>query len=172
MFIFKPVFSCSSFTLVKSIFSSSTISAIRVVSSPYLRWLIFVPAILIPACDSFSLEFHLMHSAYKLNKHGGNIQFSSVQLLSLVQLFVTPWISASQASLSITNSWSLPKLMPIELVMPSSHLILCLPLLLLPPIPPSIRVSSNESTRHEVAKILEFQLQHQSFQWTPRTDLL
>ena len=63
-----------------------------------------------------------------------------------------------------TNSWSLLKLMPIELVMPSSHLILCHPLLLLPPIPPSIRVFSNESTLLMVAKVLEFQLQHQSFQ--------
>ena len=78
------------------------------------------------------------------------IQFSSVQSLSRVRLFVTPWISAHQASLSITNSWSLLKLMSIELVMPSSHLILCLccPLLLLPPIPSSIRVFSNESTLH------------------------
>ena len=71
---------------------------------------------------------------------------SSVQSLSRVWLFATPWISARQASLSITNSQSLPKLMPIESVMPSSHLILCRPLLLLPPIPPSIRVFSNEST--------------------------
>ena len=71
--------------------------------------------------------------------------FSSVQLLSRVRLFVTLWIAAHQASLSITNSWSSPKLMYIELAMPSSHLILCRPLLLLPPIPPSIRVFSNES---------------------------
>ena len=75
-----------------------------------------------------------------------SIQFSSVQSLSHVQLFATPWIAARQASLSITNSRSLFKLMPIELVMPSSHLILCRPLLLLPPIPPSIRVFSNELT--------------------------
>ena len=73
------------------------------------------------------------------------VQFSSVQSLSRVRIFATPWIAASQASLSITNSWSLLKLMPIELVMPSSHLILCRPLLLLPPIPPRIRVFSNES---------------------------
>ena len=71
---------------------------------------------------------------------------SSVQLLSRVWLFATPWIAARQASLSITNSQSSPKLMSIESVMPSSHLILCRPLLLLPPIPPSIRVFSNEST--------------------------
>ena len=69
-------------------------------------------------------------------------QFSS---LSRVQLFATPWIAAHQASLSITNFWSLLKLMSIESVTPSSHLILCHPLLLLPPIPPSIRVFSNES---------------------------
>ena len=74
------------------------------------------------------------------------IQFSSVQSLSRVRLFATPWIAARRASLSITNSWSLLKLMSIELVMPSSHLILCHPLLLLPPVPPSIRVFSSEST--------------------------
>ena len=72
--------------------------------------------------------------------------FSSVQLLSHVQLFVTPWIAACKASLSITKSQSLLKLMPIESVMPSSHLILCRPLLLLPPVPPSVRSFSNEST--------------------------
>ena len=74
------------------------------------------------------------------------IQFSFVQSLSRVQLFATPWIAAHQASLSITNSWSSLKLKSIESVMPSSHLILCRPLLLLPPIPPSIRVFSTEST--------------------------
>ena len=72
--------------------------------------------------------------------------FSSVQSLSHVRLFATPWIAARQASLSITNSWSLLKLTSIESVMPSSHLILCCPLLLLPPIPASIRVFSIEST--------------------------
>ena len=70
----------------------------------------------------------------------------SVQSLSCVQLFATPWIAACQASLSITNSRSSLKLSSIESVMPSSHLILCHPLLLLPLIPPSIRVFSNEST--------------------------
>ena len=73
-------------------------------------------------------------------------QFSPVQSLSRVQLFVTPWTAACQASLFITNSWSSPKLMSIELVMTSSHLILYGLLLLLPLIPPSIRVFSNEST--------------------------
>ena len=75
----------------------------------------------------------------------GYIQFSSIQSLSHVQLFATPWTAACQASLSITNSWSLPKLMSIELVMPSNHLILRCPLLLLPLIFPRIRVFSNES---------------------------
>ena len=72
--------------------------------------------------------------------------FSSVQLLSRVRLFATPWIAARQASLSITISWSSLRLTSIESVMPSSHLILGHPLLLLPPNPPSIRVFSNEST--------------------------
>ena len=74
--------------------------------------------------------------------------FSSVQSLSHVQLFVTPWTAACQASLSITNSWNLLKLMSIESVMPSNHLILCHPLLLLPSIFPNIRVFSNESALH------------------------
>ena len=73
-------------------------------------------------------------------------QFSSVQLLSHVWLFATPWITARQASLSITNSRSSRRLTSIESVMPSSHLILCHPFLLLPPIPPRIRVFSSEST--------------------------
>ena len=73
------------------------------------------------------------------------LNLSSVQLLSHVQLFATPWTAACQASLSITNSWSLLKLMSIESVMSSNHLILCHPLLLLPSIFPSIRVFSNES---------------------------
>ena len=71
--------------------------------------------------------------------------FNLVQLLSHVWLFSTPWTTARQASLSITNSWSLPKPISIESVMPSNHLILCHPLLLLPSIFPSIRVFSNES---------------------------
>ena len=75
-----------------------------------------------------------------------SVPFSSVQSLSRVQPFETPRIVALQAFLSITNSQSLPKLMSIESVMPSNHLILCHPLLLLPPISPSIRVFSNEST--------------------------
>ena len=80
---------------------------------------------------------------------------------------------ARQASLSITNSRSLPKLMSIESMMPSNHLILCCP-----PSPPAFNVSQHQglfkwvSSSHQVAKMLEFQLQHESFQWTPRTDFL
>ena len=75
-----------------------------------------------------------------------SVQFSSVQSLSRVRLFATPWIAARQASLSISNSRSSLRLRSIKSVMPSSHLILCHLLLLLPPVPPSIRVFSNEST--------------------------
>ena len=82
-------------------------------------------------------EAHSMHACI------GSV--SSVQSLSHVQLFATPWPAALQASLSITNSWRLLELMSIELVMPSNHLMLCCPLLLLPPIIPSIRLFSNES---------------------------
>ena len=85
--------------------------------------------------------------------------FSSIQSLNRVWLFVTPWITACQASLSITNSWSLPKLKYIELVRPSSHLIFCHPLLFLPQIPPSIRVFLKwVNPSHEVEKYWEFQL--------------
>ena len=75
-----------------------------------------------------------------------HVYISSVQSLSRVRLFATPWITARKASLSITNSCSPPKLMSIKSVMPSNHFLLCRPLLLLPSIPPSIRVFSNEST--------------------------
>ena len=92
-----------------------------------------------------------MHNA-NINKRGVTdssmtiVQFSSVQSLSRARLFATPWIAARQASLSITSSRSSPRLTSIESVMPSGHLILCRPLLLLPPIPPSIRDFSSEST--------------------------
>ena len=92
-----------------------------------------------------------MHNA-NINKRGVTdssmtiVQFSSVQSFSRVRLFATPWIAARQASLSITNSQSSPRLTSIESVMPSGHLILCHPLLLLLPIPPSIRDFSSEST--------------------------
>ena len=91
-------------------------------------------------------------SSHQVQKPVQNVNhkpmFSSVQPLSHVWIFATPWTAACQASLSITNSRSPRKPMSIESVMPSNHLILCRPLLLLPPIPPSIRVFSNESTLH------------------------
>ena len=91
-------------------------------------------------------EIKLPTSLKKQETSRKTYQFSSVQSLSRVQLFATPWIAARQASLSITNSQSSLRLTSTESVMPSNHLILCRPLLLLPPIPPSIRVFSNEST--------------------------
>ena len=98
------------------------------------------------------------------------IKVNSVQSLSHVWLFVTSWIAACQASLFITNSRSSLKLMSIESVMSSSHLILCCPLFLLRSTFPTS--GSFQMTSHQVAKILELQLQYQSFQRTPRTDLL
>ena len=87
-----------------------------------------------------------MKEEFGINRYlFSSIQFSSVQSLSRVQLFATPWTAAHQASLSITNSRSLPKLMSVELVMPSNHPILCCSLLLLSSIFPSIKVFSNES---------------------------
>ena len=99
------------------------------------------------------LQTPLHRNAHPLKTYSSSLftvcsVFSSVQSLSRVRLFAIPWIAACQASLSITNSRNLLKLISIESVMPSSHLILCRPLLLLPPIPPSIRVFSNESVLH------------------------
>ena len=93
-----------------------------------------------------STQYSVITYMRKKSKKGLIYAFSSVQSVSHVWLFATPWIAARQASLSITNSWSSLRLTSIESVMPSSHLILCHPLLLLPPISPSIRVFSNEST--------------------------
>ena len=96
--------------------------------------------------------------------------FNSVQLLSHVQLFVTQWTTVHQAPLSITNSWSLLKLMSLESVMPSNHLIHCRPLLLPPSIFPSIGVFPNESVL--CIRWPKYWLHHQSFQWIFRTDFL
>ena len=102
--------------------------------------------------------------------------FISVQSLSRVQLFATPWTAARQASLSITNSWSSRKLTSIESVMPSSHLILCCPLQ--SGVSSHLSLSQHQglfkwvSSSHQVVKVLELQLHHQSFQWIFRTDLL
>ena len=102
------------------------------------------------------------------------LQSNSVHSLSHVGLFSTPWITAHQSSLPMANSWSLLKLMSIESVMLSNHLILCRE----SPSLPALNHSQHHglfqwvSSSHQVAKILEFQLQHQSLQWTPRIDLL
>ena len=106
-------------------------------------WPIF-PAPLVK--DIVFSPFYILASFLKDKMSISSVQFSSVQSLSHVWLFVTPWIAARQASLSITISQCSLKLMSIESVLPSSHLILCHPLLLLLPIPPSIRIISNEST--------------------------
>ena len=97
------------------------------------------------------------------------LNFYVVQPLSCVWLFETPWTAACQASLSFTISWSLLKLMSTESVIPSHHLILYRPLLLLPSIFPSISLFRWASYLHQVVKVLELQLQHQSFQWIFRT---
>ena len=109
----------------------------------WLSWMWSILPIMLCACQAIWGGKHHMGIGSKLMiQH----QFSSVQSLCRVWLFAAPWITAHQFSLSNTNSWSSLKLISIESVMPSSHLILCRPLLLLPPIPPSIRVFSNEST--------------------------
>ena len=100
------------------------------------------------------------------------LSFSSVQLLSRVRLFATPWIAARQAFLFITNSWSLLKLMSIESLIPSNNLMLCCPLLLLPSIFPASGSFQWVNPVPQVAKALEFQVQHQSFQWIFRTYFL
>ena len=104
----------------------------------------------------------------KRNGKKNMLQFSSVQSLSPVQFSVTLWTTAWQTSLSITNSRSLPKMMSIESEKPSNHVILCHPLLLLPSTFPHDGLFKWVSSSHEMVKVLEFQLQHQSFQWTPR----
>ena len=110
-----------------------------ILSYKKLRSAIWVP------CDS-CISVFLFYPKYQESLFSIKNLFSSVQSLSCVWLFATPWITARQASLSITNSQSSFRFMSIESVMPSSHLILCHPLLLLPPVPPSIRVFSSEST--------------------------
>ena len=122
---------CLKSLLTNSLFSLSSYPII------FLIFLCFITSI-----NNNVIKSHIQnHTLFPLH-----MQLSSVQLLSRVRLFATPWITAHQASLSITNSQSSPRLVSIESVMPSSHLILGRPLLLLPPISPSFRVFSNEST--------------------------
>ena len=113
-----------------------------------------------------SMELH------RFRHDWSDLAAAAVQSLSHVRLFVTPWTAAHQDSLSINSSRSSLKLTSIESVVPSSHLILS------SPSPPALNLSQHQglfqwvSSLHQVAKVLEFQLQNQSFQWTPRTDLL
>ena len=157
MLSFKPTFSLSSFTFIKRLFSSLSAKSVELFA--YLRLFIFLPAILILIFDTYFNCVHFIfldtlvsHSKVPKSKQQcekeAQPQFSSVQLLSCVWLFVTPWTAAFQASWSITNSQSLLKLMPIETVMPSNQFIPYHPLLLPPSIFPSIRVFSNESALH------------------------
>ena len=126
------------------------------------------------ALRNLPAQTHLLLNSATLREKSTptTVQFSSVQSLSCVWLFVTPWTTAHQASLSITNSKSLLKLTSIELVMPSNHLILCHPLLLLPSIFPSIRVFSNESILHITGQSIGASASTSDFQWTLWTDFL
>ena len=103
---------------------------------------------LIPSLGTKMLIASVMIQTTVCELHWLTFKIGSVQSLSHVRLFVTPWIAVRQACLSITNSWSSLKLVSIKSVMPSSHFMLCCPFLLLSPIPPSIRLFSNESTLH------------------------
>ena len=133
---------------------SLPLQILETVCTPFLMVSIFLWVSLASIVTCASLTLASLPPFYKgILVHNDNLgysphQFSSVQSLSRDQLFVTPWITAHQASLSITHSQSSLRLMSIESVVPSSHLILCRPLLLLPPIRPSIRVFSNESSLH------------------------
>ena len=135
-------------------------------------------------CFLFQKAVKLLDSIFKnkniyfpclllLDEGEGKKYISSVQSLSRVRLFATPWTAARQASLSITNSRSLFKLMSIESVMPSNHLICCCPLS-----PPAFNLPQHQglfqwvSSLYQVARVLEFQFQHQSFQWIFRADFL
>ena len=113
---------------------------------------------------SSALEADALTLSHQEKLSNLSVQFSG----SIVSNSLPPHESKHHASLSITNSWNLLKPISIVSVMPSNQSILCRPLLLLPPVPPSIQWGNFS---HEVAKVLEFQLQHQSFQWTLRTDL-
>ena len=133
----------------------------------FFPWYVWIRSDFLQPCMKQNKLCNLFNIMYILENNLSiycYIQFSSVQSLTHVQLFATPWTAGCQASLHITNFWSLLKLMSIESVIPSNHLILCRPLLLQPSIFPSIRVFSNESVlcirwpRH-----LMFQLWHHSF---------
>ena len=152
---------CHPVLLLPSIFPS-----IRVFSNELALWIRWLKEL------KLQPKHQSLQWIFRIDWFDWNPQFSSVQSFSCVQLFATPWTAAHQASLSITNSQSLLKLKSTESVMPSNHLILCHPVLLLPSIFPSIRVFSSVSVLHIGAKVLKLPLQHQSFQWILGTDFL
>ena len=184
--LWKPLSFVCKHQFFSSLTSLNSLSDVRILrmDSNVLSWLIWWTILhfllnFIETCFQCASSFFLYFKKCKGKHHILSVYddfffFSSVWLLSHDQLFVTPWTIALQASLSTTNSRSLPKLMSIETMMPSNHLILCHHLLL-PSIIPSIRFfffSKWVSSLHQMAKVLKFQLQYQSFQWTPRTDFL
>ena len=130
---------------IKSSAGAAALESFRQIFSLASFWGLLVMLMFLPLFLHHSNFYPIFTCPFPVLRWTPVIEFSSVQSLSHVRLFATPWIAACQASLFITNSQSSLKLMCIELVMPSSHLILCCPLLLLPPITPSIRVCSNES---------------------------
>ena len=136
-----PRILCYAYTVVRHIYTMKYHSAIKrkEIGSLVASWMDLESVIQNKGSQKEKNKYHILMHIY---------QFISVQLLSHVRLFVTPWTAAHQASLSIINSQSSLKLMSIKSVMPSSHLILHRPLLLLPPIPPSIRVFPNDSALH------------------------
>ena len=133
-------------TQMRALSSTKCISAEQLLENQGIekKWVLVVYLL---KCES-ALWLYLWSTFPVVSQSDRQSVSQSVQSLSRVKLFATPWIAAHQASLSITNSWSSLRLMSIESVMPYSHLILGRPLLLLPPIPPNIRVFSNESTVH------------------------
>ena len=127
-------------------------------------------ALMRTSCPIMSMRKTILRVCYVLSSPRFIRSLSQlVQSLSQVQLFVTPWAAARQASLSITNSWSLLKLMSIQSVIPSNHLILCHTLLLLPS---SFPATGPFPMSWFFTSVLEFQPQHQSFQWVFKTDFL
>ena len=138
----------------------------------FLFWILWRISIqLSKVAASTHLNFHQQYMRISLSVHPCQHMFSSVQWLSRVQLFAIPWTAACQASLSITNSQSLLKLMSIDDAIQTYHS-------LSSPSPPTFNLSLHQglfnwvSSLHQVAKVLEFQLQHQSFQWILRADFL
>ena len=156
-------FICSSYGLPKSRWDWKNLYEMETYCSVVFLWLsnLFSRRLIKWDIKDSQHKHHLLNEAAKVKSVETvccSVQFSSVQSHSRVRLFATPWIAARQASRSITNSQSSLRFTSIKSVMPSSHLILCHPLLLLPPIPLSISLFHWVNSSYEVAKVLEFQL--------------